>query len=130
MKKYNITVNGVSYEVEVEELNGVEQPMPTNRAVAAAPKSSPKATLKPAKSAQKPAAVSAGATTVAAPMPGNIWKVQVKEGQQVKEGDVLIILEAMKMENEIMAEQDGTVAKIHVAEGAAVNGGDLLVSLN
>ncbi|MGV8145186.1 MAG: biotin/lipoyl-containing protein [Alkaliphilus sp.] len=130
MKKYNITVNGVSYEVEVEELNGVEQPIPTNRAVAATLKSSPKATANPAKVAQKPTAVSAGATAVAAPMPGNIWKVQVKEGQQVKEGDVLIILEAMKMENEIMAEQDGTVAKIHVAEGVAVNGGDLLVSLN
>ncbi|MBN4050888.1 MAG: acetyl-CoA carboxylase biotin carboxyl carrier protein subunit [Alkaliphilus sp.] len=130
MKKYNITVNGVSYEVEVEELNGVEQSIPTNRSVAPTPKSSPKAMVKPAKATQKPAAVSAGATTVTAPMPGNIWKVQVKEGQQVKEGDVLIILEAMKMENEIMAEQDATVAKIHVVEGAAVNGGDLLVSLN
>ena len=62
-------------------------------------------------------------------MPGNIWKIEVKEGQQVKSGDVLLILEAMKMENEIMAPVDGIVASIHVAEGAAVNSGDVLVSL-
>jgi glutaconyl-CoA/methylmalonyl-CoA decarboxylase subunit gamma len=62
-------------------------------------------------------------------MPGNIWKVVVKEGQAVKEGETLIILEAMKMENEIPSPCDGVVASLHVAEGAAVNGGDLLVSI-
>jgi len=62
-------------------------------------------------------------------MPGNIWKVLVKEGEQVKEGQVLVILEAMKMENEIMAPADGVVATLHVSEGASVNGGDILVSL-
>ncbi|MCD5414807.1 MAG: biotin/lipoyl-binding protein [Clostridiales bacterium] len=130
MKKYNITVNGVSYEVEVEELNGGAPSVPTSRPVATTTlKATPKPAPKPVQAAPKQAKASAGATTVEAPMPGNIWKIQVKEGQQVKAGDVLIILEAMKMENEIMAEQDGTVEKIHVTEGVAVNGGDLLVSL-
>lgn len=127
MRKFNITVNGVSYEVEVEEIkDGMQAPAP-GAAAPAAPVAKP-ATAKPAPAAQ-PAAAPAGATTIEAPMPGNIWKVEVKEGQAVKAGDVLIILEAMKMENEILAPNDGVVASIHVAEGAAVNGGDVLVSL-
>jgi len=127
MRKFNITVNGTSYDVEVEEIKeGMPAPAPRVAAPAApaakpaAPKAAPVA---------KPAAAPAGATTVEAPMPGNIWKVIAKEGQEVKSGDVLIILEAMKMENEIVAPADGVVASIHVAEGAAVNGGDVLVSL-
>lgn len=127
MRKFNITVNGVAYDVEVEEIkDGMPAPAPRVAAPAApaarpaAPKAAP---------AAKPAAAPAGATTVEAPMPGNIWKVIAKEGQEVKSGDVLIILEAMKMENEIVAPTDGVVASIHVAEGAAVNGGDVLVSL-
>lgn len=130
MRKFNITVNGVSYEVEVEEIKD-GMPAPTPRAAApvgptgkpAAPKAAP-APAKPATSAP-----TAGATIIESPMPGNIWKIEVKEGQVVKAGDVLLILEAMKMENEIMAPVDGVVASIHVAEGAAVNGGDILVSL-
>ena len=127
MRKFNITVNGISYDVEVEEIkDGI--PVPAPRAAApAAPVAKP-APSKPAP-VEKPASAPAGATTVEAPMPGNIWKVLVKEGQAVKSGDVLLILEAMKMENEIMAPADGVVASIHVAEGAAVNGGDVLVSL-
>lgn len=120
MKKFNITVNGVSYEVEVEEIKDGVVAAP--RAAAPAPK--------PAAPAPKPAsAVPAGAVTIEAPLPGNVWKIMVKEGQEVKEGDVLIILEAMKMENEIYAPSSGTVASIHVTEGASVNGGDVLVSL-
>lgn len=131
MKKFNITVNGVSYEVEVEEIKDGVTAAP--RAVAPAPKpaaSAPAAAPKPAAPAPKPAAAApAGATTVEAPLPGNVWKVLVKEGQEVKEGDVLIILEAMKMENEIYAPANGVVAAVHVNEGASVNGGDVLVSL-
>ncbi|WP_026476989.1 biotin/lipoyl-containing protein [Alkaliphilus transvaalensis] len=132
MKKFNITVNGVSYEVEVEEVKDGVVSAP--RAAAPAPKpaapAAPKAAAPKAAPAAKPAAAApAGATSIEAPMPGNIWKVIAKEGQAVKEGDVLIILEAMKMENEIVAPADGVVATIHVAEGASVNGGDVLVSL-
>ena len=118
MKKFNITVNGVSYEVDVEEIKDGAAP-----AAPAAPK--PQAAPAPTPAAAAPA----GGTTVESPMPGNIWKVLVKEGQQVKEGETLIILEAMKMENEIPAPCDGVVASLHVAEGAAVNGGDILVSI-
>lgn len=130
MRKFNISVNGVSYEVEVEEIKDgvVSSPRP----VAAAPAPRPAAAPAPkpaAKPAAAPAAAPAGATTITSPMPGNIWKVLVKDGEQVKEGQVLIILEAMKMENEIMAPADGVVASIHVSEGASVNGGDILVSL-
>lgn len=129
MRKFNITVNGVSYDVEVEEIkDGISAPAPrvaAPTALAAKPTAS-----KPAQAAKPaPSSAPAGATTIESPMPGNIWKIEVKEGQEVKSGDVLLILEAMKMENEIMAPADGVVASIHVAEGAAVNGGDILVSL-
>ena len=111
MKYYNITVNGVAYSVSVEETAAGAAP------VAAAPK------------AAAPAGA-AGAVTVKAPMPGNILDVKVKAGDSVKAGDVLAILEAMKMENEIVAPQDGTVASVNVNKGDTVNSGDTLVSMN
>ena len=126
MKKYNITVNGVSYEVEVEEIKDGVAAAP--RAAVPAPKAAAPAPKPAAPKATAPV-VSAGDTTIEAPLPGNVWKVMVKEGQEVKEGDILIILEAMKMENEIYSPSNGTVAAVHVAEGASVNGGDPLVSL-
>lgn len=131
MKKFNITVNGVSYEVDVEEIKDGAAPVAAPRPQATAPAPAAPAAPKPqAAPAPTPAAAApAGGTTVESPMPGNIWKVIVKEGQQVKEGETLIILEAMKMENEIPAPCDGVVASLHVAEGAAVNGGDILVSI-
>jgi biotin carboxyl carrier protein len=119
MKYYNITVNGVAYSVSVEETSAGAAPV----AAAAAP-IAPKA----AAPAKKPAAQ--GATTVKAPMPGNILDVKVKPGDSVKSGDILVILEAMKMENEIVAPTDGTVASIHVNKGDTVNSGDVLVSMN
>ncbi|SDK87870.1 biotin/lipoyl-containing protein [Natronincola ferrireducens] len=131
MKKFNITVNGVSYEVEVEEIKDGAPVQARPAAPAPKPAAAPVAAPKPA-AAPKPVAAPAaatGATTIEAPLPGNVWKVLVKEGQEVKEGDVLIILEAMKMENEIYAPANGTIAAVHVAEGASVNGGDVLVSL-
>ncbi len=132
MKKFNITVNGVSYEVDVEEIKDGVAPAASAapRPQAAAPAAVPAAPKPQSASAPAPAAAApAGGTVVESPMPGNIWKVIVKEGQQVKEGETLIILEAMKMENEIPAPCDGVVASLHVAEGAAVNGGDILVSI-
>ena len=127
MRKFNITVNGKSYEVEVEEVGAPASSSPkAAKAPAAsagsAPKSAPKTESKPA-----PVAASADQEVVEAPMPGNIWKILVKEGQEVKEGDVLLILEAMKMENEIVSPKDGVVSKLATSEGAAVNTGDQLV---
>ena len=75
------------------------------------------------------AAGSTGAVTVTAPMPGNILKVNCSQGQAVKAGDILVVLEAMKMENEIMAPRDGKVVAVNVAKGATVNSGDVLVVL-
>jgi biotin carboxyl carrier protein len=73
---------------------------------------------------------SAGQEIIESPMPGNIWKILVKEGQEVKSGDVLLILEAMKLENEILAPRDGKVASITTSEGSAVNTGDKLVIMD
>ena len=126
MRKFNITVNGVAYEVEVEEVAAGEASVP----VAAAPKAAPKAAAPAAKPAAPKAAPVANGTKVNAPMPGTILDVKVAQGQAVKKGDILLILEAMKMENEILAPQDGTVAQVAVSKGASVNSGDPLVVLN
>ena len=121
MKYYNITVNGVAYSVSVEETAAGAAPV----AAPAAPKAAPAPAAAP-----KAAAGAAGAVTVKAPMPGNILDVKVAAGASVKAGDVLVILEAMKMENEIVAPQDGTVASINVNKGDTVNSGDVLVFMN
>lgn len=127
MKKYNITVNGTTYEVVVEEADGsVAAPVYTAPA-AAAPVAAP-AAPKAAPKAAAPAA--AGANKVTAPMPGTILAVKVTAGQSVKKGDVICVLEAMKMENDIPAPCDGVVASINVQKGANVNAGDVLASLN
>ena len=127
MKKYNITVNGTTYEVVVEEADGsVAAPVYTAPA-AAAPVAAP-AAPKAAPKAAAPAA--AGVNKVTAPMPGTILDVKVSVGQSVKKGDVICVLEAMKMENDIPAPCDGVVASINVQKGANVNAGDVLASLN
>lgn len=123
MKYYNITVNGVAYSVSVEETAAGATPVAAAPAAPVAPKAAPAA-------APKAAAGAAGAVAVKAPMPGNILDVKVAAGASVKAGDVLVILEAMKMENEIVAPQDGTVASINVNKGDTVNSGDVLVSMN
>lgn len=127
MKKYNVTVNGVTYEVVVEEAGEVAAapvPQAPKTAAPAAPKAAPAPAAKPA--ATKPAA---GAKTVNAPMPGTILKVNVKVGDAVKKNDLICILEAMKMENEIFAAEDGTVTAINTPQGTSVNTGDAIVTL-
>jgi len=136
MRKFAITVNGNTYEVEVEEIGGapvyaaapVAAPAAAPAPVAAAP-AAPKAAPAAAPKAAAPAGA-AGANKVNAPMPGTILDVKVSVGQSVKNGDVLMVLEAMKMENEIAAPCDGVVASINATKGATVNTGDLLLSLN
>ena len=120
MKNYTITVNGNVYDVTVEEGTG--------SAAAPAAKAAPKAAPKAAKKAAPAGAQ--GAVKVNAPMPGKILKVNVNAGTAVKKGDVLLVLEAMKMENEICAPQDGTVATVECAAGDSVESGKVLVSMN
>lgn len=125
MKNYRITVNGTAYDVAVEELGA---------ASAASPVAAPSAASAPAPvaaPAPAPAATgSAGSVTVSSPMPGKILSVKTSVGAAVKRGDVVMVLEAMKMENEIVAPEDGTVASINVAAGDAVEAGDTLATLN
>lgn len=118
MKAYRVNVNGNVYEITIEQIDKSE--------INTAPK---------AESVQAPAAAPsvvatpAGVETIKAPMPGTILKVNVTAGQAVKKGDVLFILEAMKMENEIMAPCDGTVGAVNVANGASVENGTALCTL-
>ena len=124
MKKYNITVNGTTYEVVVEEADatGASAPVYTPAPVAA-----PAATSTAAPKAAP--AAPAGANSVVAPMPGNILEVKVSAGQSVKKGDVICVLEAMKMENDIPAPCDGVIASVNVQKGASVAANDVLATL-
>lgn len=122
MKKYTITVNGTAYEVEVEDMGG---------AAATAPKAAPAPAAAPAPKAAAPAPaakpVAAGSATISAPMPGKVLEVKVKAGDAVKSGDVLMILEAMKMQNEIMAPADGTISDVRISAGQTVGTGDVMI---
>ena len=109
MKKYNVTVNGTAYEITLEVVDAADVKTTAAPTPAAAPVAAP-----------------AGGETVAAPMPGNILAVNVQNGAAVKKGDVLMILEAMKMENEIMAPCDGTIASVNVTKGSTVETGATL----
>ena len=127
MRQFNITVNGVAYQVSVEEVGAAAPvaapvaPTPAPAPVAAAPVAAPAPAAAPA----APVAV-AGGEKVSSPMPGTILDIKVNQGDAVKKGTALMILEAMKMENEIMSPCDGTVKQIGVSKGASVNSGDLL----
>ena len=121
MKNYRITVNGTAYDVAVEELGAGAAP------VAAAPvAAAPAAPAAPAPAASG----AAGGITVSSPMPGKILSVKASVGQAVKKGDVILVLEAMKMENEVVAPEDGTIATINVAANDSVEAGDTLATLN
>lgn len=124
MKNYTITVNGNVYDVTVEE--GVSTGAVASAPVA--PKAAPKAAPAPA---AKPAATgSAGSVKINAPMPGKIVAVKANVGDAVKKGQVVLVLEAMKMENDIVAPEDGTVASVNVAVGSAVEAGETIATLN
>ena len=125
MRKFKINVNGKSYEVEVEEIGGSTASYQAP-ASAPAPAAAPAPVAAPKAAAQTP---KEGATTVSAPMPGTIMDIKVQNGAAVKSGDVLCILEAMKMENEIVAPCDGTVSAVCVSKGASVNTGDAIISI-
>ena len=117
MKKYNVTVNGTAYEITLEVVDAADVK------AAPAPANAPVASATPAPA---PAAAPAGGETINAPMPGTILSVNVQNGASVKKGDVLMILEAMKMENEIMSPCDGTIASVNVQKGSAVDTGAVL----
>ena len=133
--KYKVTLNGRTYEVEVEAGQAMltdeyeaYAPAPAAPApVEAAPVAAPAAA--PAAPAPAAAAVTAAGEPVAAPMPGTVLRVEVSQGQAVKAGDLLLVLEAMKMENEILAPKDGTVAQVVVQKGSSVDTGSPLVVL-
>ena len=112
MKKYRVTVNGTAYEIELEELTGAA---PAPAAATAAPAPAP-----------VPAAAPAGGEQVTSPMPGTILSINVAAGDTVKRGQVLMVLEAMKMENEIMCPCDGKIASVNTSKGASVESGTLL----
>ena len=125
MRNFIVNVNGVSYKIEVEEVLAEE---------AAVVKTVPTAPVAPTAPTAPTAPVAptapANGQKVESPMPGTILDVRVKVGDSVKQGDVVMILEAMKMENEIVAPQDGTVASVNVNKGDTVEAGQTLVSLN
>jgi biotin carboxyl carrier protein len=131
MRRFNITVNGVTYDVAVEEVGGaapVVAPTPVAAPAAAPVAAAPVAAPTPAAA---PAPIgNAGAVAIKAPMPGTIVKMNVSAGAAVKKGDVLCVLEAMKMENDICAPQDGTVATVNVQSGSSVQTDEVLVTLN
>lgn len=131
--KYKVTLNGRTYEVEVEAgkamlLDEYEAIVPTAAPVAA-PAAAPASVAAPAAAPAPAAAAPVAGDAVTAPMPGNILKVNVTPGQAVKEGDVLVVLEAMKMENEILAPKACTVKQVLVSKGSTVDTGATLVVL-
>ena len=148
-KEFSFKINGAEYKCAVEEIeagltevtvNGKKYTVETEKPVAPAPKAAPKAAPaaapapaaaapKAAAPAPKAAAPAAAGAQVKSPLPGSVVKVCVNEGQDVKKGDTLLILESMKMENPILAEQDGKVAQVAVAAGQTVMQDDLLVVL-
>lgn len=151
-KEFSFKINGAEYKCAVEEIeagltevtvNGKKYTVETEKPVAPAPKAAPKAAPaaaapaaapapaapKAAPAAPKAAAAAAAGAQVKSPLPGSVVKVCVNEGQDVKKGDTLLILESMKMENPILAEQDGKVAQVAVAAGQTVMQDDLLVVL-
>lgn len=125
MKTYTITVNGTAYDVTVEETAGGAAPAPAAKAAPAAPAPAA-APAAPAKTAGG----AAGSVEINAPMPGKILDVKAQPGASVSRGDVVLVLEAMKMENEVVAPQDGTIASINVNVGDMVEPGAVLATMN
>ena len=130
LRKFKIKVDGQEYQVEMEEIGAVAAPAPVALAAPApAAPAAPAVEAAPAPAAPV-ASTPAGADAIPSPMPGNILRVLVNVGDTVTENQPLMILEAMKMENEIVAAKAGVVAGIHVKEGQVVNPGDALITIN
>lgn len=135
MKKYNIFVNGVAYKVEVEEVKGEGEqitrnvePTPSAPKKEAAP--SPKGNIAPEannSTGGAPMDINSDAEKIQCPMPGTILDIKVGPGDKITSGQVMLILEAMKMENEIVASRDGTIERICVSKGQSVNAGDVMI---
>jgi len=125
MKQFLIKVNGKEYEVEVEQVGGSE---PVVKQIKSKPQATPVKTV--SKSSGPVVQGKEGSLKINAPMPGTILDIKVSIGDQVKKGDTILILEAMKMENEIVAAKDGVVVSINVESGASVESGQLLASIN
>lgn len=130
MKRFQVTVNGNTYEVEVEELSGNFTPVATTVEMAATNEPVAPKVVVPKVVAPQSEIISAQATKIVAPMPGKIVDIKVTVGQSVKEGDLIAVLEAMKMENEIFAPSAGTVASVNLSAGTAVETNDIIVTLN
>ncbi len=136
MKQFNVTVNGKTYAVEVEEVGAGQggftyqpvQQAPIQQAVQAAPVQAAPVQQAPKAQAPKAAPVSGG-ELMSAPMPGTILDILVTEGQTVKKGEIILILEAMKMENEIAAAVDGVVSKIYTSKSSTVSAGDPMLTI-
>lgn len=129
MKMFRVVVNGSEYKVGIEELaeETVSPPQVAQAAPAAPTQAPPKPTVQPA-AARADSAVAPG--NIIAPMPGTVLQVMVNIGESVTKGQVLLVLEAMKMENELMAPADGVVQELNVTKGVPVNAGDILVILS
>ncbi len=127
MKNFQVTVNGNTYQVEVQELQAGQAATPVAAPVAAAPVAKAPVAAAPAAPA---APAASGATKIEAPMQGKIVGIKVNVGDSVGEGDVVIILEAMKMENEVVSPAAGKVASVNVTVGQQVNAGDIMISMN
>ena len=133
MKKFNVTVNGKTYAVEVEEVGAghggfTYQPVQQTPVQQSAPAPKSQAAAPQPEVLKAPSGMVDG-ETISAPMPGTILDIKVSEGQSVKAGDILLILEAMKMENEIVSPKDGVVNKIHTSKSATVSTADALVTI-
>ncbi len=131
LRKFKISIDGTQYLVEMEEV-GAPTPTPADAAPVAAPAPTPVAAPAPAPApaaAPMPAPAPAGAHVQSAPMPGTILDIHVKVGDPVTANQPVMVLEAMKMENEVVADKDGVIASIDVAKGAMVNPGDALFSI-
>lgn len=129
LRKFKIAIDGKEYLVEMEEIGGVQQPVQAPVAAApAAPVAAPAAPAEQAAPAAAPVSAASG-DAMTAPMPGTILRLLVNIGDEVKENQPLMILEAMKMENEVVANHAGKVAGIHVNQGQVVNAGDALITI-
>lgn len=129
MRKFMINVNGKSYEVEVEEVGGAPAANYVAPAAPAAPAPAPAAAPKAAPAPKAAASGSEGSVKISAPMPGTILRIAANVGDKVTAGQPIVVLEAMKMENDIVAPSDGVVSSINVTSGQSVNSGDVIATL-